>query len=105
MVFIKFTFAINAIVSGWNLKANFISKLGFLEKFINGKCNFKYPKRTLLIGLSFILFGLVGISFLKVEVNISKFLSLKIQLGKVRSLLIRILRHYEFTYESKWRYG
>ena len=63
------------LLSKWNLKANFISKLGFLEKFINslGNIIFKYPKRTLLIGLSFILFGLVGISFLKVEVNIIKF--------------------------------
>ena len=63
------------LLSRWNLKANFISKLGFLEKFINslGNIIFKYPKRTLLIGLSFILFGLVGISFLKVEVNIIKF--------------------------------
>ena len=63
------------LLSRWDLKANFISKLGFLEKFINslGNIIFKYPKRTLLIGLSFILFGLVGISFLKVEVNIIKF--------------------------------
>ena len=63
------------LLSRWDLKANFISKLGFLEKFINnlGNIIFNYPKRTLLIGLSFILFGLVGISFLKVEVNIIKF--------------------------------
>ena len=63
------------LLSRWDLKANFISKLGFLERFINslGNIIFNYPKRTLLVGVSFILFGLVGISFLKVEVNIIKF--------------------------------
>ena len=47
----------------------------FLEKCINslGNIIFHYPRRTLLVGVSFILFGLVGISFLKVEVNIIKF--------------------------------
>ena len=63
------------LLSTWDLKANFISKLGFLEKFINslGNVIFHYPRRTLLIGASFVLFGLVGISLLKVEVNIIKF--------------------------------
>ena len=63
------------LLSSWNLKANFISKLGFLEKFIIslGNIIFNYPKRTLLIGVSFVFVGLVGISFLKVEVNIIKF--------------------------------
>ena len=63
------------LLSRWDLKANFISKLGFLEKFINniGNIIFHYPRRTLLIGVSFVLLGLVGISFLKVEVNIIKF--------------------------------
>ena len=62
-------------LSRWDLKANFISKLGFLEKFINniGNIIFHYPRRTLLLGVSFVLLGLVGISFLKVEVNIIKF--------------------------------
>ena len=63
------------LLSRWDLKANFISKLGFLEKFINniGNIIFHYPRRTLLIGVSFVLLGLVGISLLKVEVNIIKF--------------------------------
>ena len=38
-----------------------------------GNIIFNHPRRTLFVGLSFILFGLVGISFLKVEVNIIKF--------------------------------
>ena len=63
------------LLSRWELNANFISKLGFLEKFINniGNVIFHYPRRALLIGVSFVLLGLVGISFLKVEVNIIKF--------------------------------
>ena len=63
------------LLSRWDLKANFISKLGFLEKFINniGNIIFHYPRRTLLIGVSFVFLGLVGISLLKVEVNIIKF--------------------------------
>ena len=40
------------LLSRWDLKANFISKLGFLEKFINniGNIIFHYPRRTFYLG-------------------------------------------------------
>ncbi len=63
------------LLSNWDLKGSFISKLSLMERFVNsiGNLIFYYPKNTLLIGFSLVLFGLVGISFLKVEVNIIKF--------------------------------
>ena len=63
------------LLSRWDFKANFISKLGFLERCINsiGNVILIYPRRTLLIGFTLVICGLVGITFLKVEVNIIKF--------------------------------
>ncbi len=63
------------LLLNWNLESRGVSKTSYLEKWINniGEKIFKYPKRVLLCGISFVLFGLFGISLLKVEVNIIKF--------------------------------
>ena len=63
------------LLSSWDIDSSSISSSSYLEKWISslGKIIFSYPRRTLLIGVICVAFGLFGILLLKVEVNIIKF--------------------------------
>ena len=63
------------MLSNWPSDLIAIRKQGFLEKSIKkiGSTIFTNPKKVLVVGISFVLVGIVGIGFLKVEVNIIKF--------------------------------
>ena len=60
------------LLSKWKPDSKGISSESYLERLTNGigEKIFKYPKRVLVAGLLFVLFGFIGISQLKVEVNI-----------------------------------
>ena len=63
------------LLSNWDAESSSISQINVLEKWINsiGRMIFLHPRKTLLIGMSCVAFGIAGIFLLKVEVNIIKF--------------------------------
>jgi len=63
------------LLADWDTTSNSISRSSYLEKWIKsvGEIIFSHSKKTLVIGVSCVAFGLMGILLLKVEVNIIKF--------------------------------
>ena len=63
------------LISNWDVRSTALSSMGIIERNINQIttliCN--WPRRTLSIGILFVLIGSIGISLVKVEVNIIKF--------------------------------
>jgi len=63
------------LILNWDSKSRAISKVGYIEKIMSriGTKIFNHPKRSLSVGILFVLIGFIGIWSVKVEVNIIKF--------------------------------